>query len=506
MNVLYILGGIIVWGVIIGLTFLFVLPKGRIYDKTIKEWDKKSTYTTYIIAAVLIAVCVIPMGMNPMWNGEIVEHRDQYEKMAEAILNGHLYLDCEVDPNLLAMDNPYDPAARDELGVTYQWDHAFYNGHYYMYFGVVPVFLLFLPFRIITGCALTTYHATQIFVALFIIGMFRLFYAFARKFFDELPQALYWIMCVAFCSISVWFSIGSPALYCTAITSGLCLEIWSIYFFFKAVWENYTLNRKIMFAFVGALLGAGAFGCRPTVALANILVIPMLVVFIKEHKMSAKLFGKLCIAASPYLVIGALLMIYNMVRFDSPFEFGQAYQLTVADQTAYSDVKITDDLAKAVNVVLHNMFDIGEFTNDFPWVTTGGALINFSILFVPFAILFNSRIRAMLKENRLVGLVGFMLVVPVIVSIMEGLWSPFLLERYHLDIYWIMSILSFLVLGYIYKDNMESKVMTRVIAMWGFLMFIKCILFCLYPSEANYVSVYPEALENIKSIVSFGIK
>lgn len=65
MNVLYILGGIIVWGVIIGLTFLFVLPKGRIYDKTIKEWDKKSTYTTYIIAAVLIAVCVIPMGMNP---------------------------------------------------------------------------------------------------------------------------------------------------------------------------------------------------------------------------------------------------------------------------------------------------------------------------------------------------------------------------------------------------------------------------------------------------------
>ena len=69
-----------------------------------------------------------------------------------------------------------------------------------------------------------------------------------------------------------------------------------------------------------------------------------------------------------------------------------------------------------------------------------------------------------------------------------------------------MSILSFLVIGHIYKDNMESKVMTRVIAMWGFLMFIKCILFCLYPSEANYVSVYPEALENIKSIVSFGIK
>lgn len=70
-------------------------------------------------------------------------------------------------PLLLQMDNPYDPQARVDLGVDYRWDTAYYHGHYYMYFGVVPVFLLFLPFRLITGMSLTTYHATQVFVAFF---------------------------------------------------------------------------------------------------------------------------------------------------------------------------------------------------------------------------------------------------------------------------------------------------------------------------------------------------
>ena len=47
----------------------------------------------------------------------------------------------DVDPRLSEMENPYDPQARKELGIYYHWDHAFYNGKYYMYFGIVPVVL-----------------------------------------------------------------------------------------------------------------------------------------------------------------------------------------------------------------------------------------------------------------------------------------------------------------------------------------------------------------------------
>jgi hypothetical protein len=54
------------------------------------------------------------MGLSPIWNGEIPEHRNQYEIMAESLLRGHIYLDIEVSEELKAMENPYDPKARSE--------------------------------------------------------------------------------------------------------------------------------------------------------------------------------------------------------------------------------------------------------------------------------------------------------------------------------------------------------------------------------------------------------
>ena len=109
-------------------------------------WINKVDFTEYgrvvkcSIAFTIVAVsilCIAPMGYIPCFNGEIPDHRNQYELMAESILNGHLYIDYDIDPRLLEMENPYDPVMRDELGVEYHWDHAFYDGHYYMYFGII---------------------------------------------------------------------------------------------------------------------------------------------------------------------------------------------------------------------------------------------------------------------------------------------------------------------------------------------------------------------------------
>lgn len=117
----------------------------------------KKEIQTLAVLFVTIMICTIPMSFSPIWNGTIPGHRNQYEKMAESILNGHLYLEYEdIDQRLVSMKNPYDPRAREEAGVYYHWDHAYYKGQYYMYFGIVPVFLLFLPYRILTGIASVT--------------------------------------------------------------------------------------------------------------------------------------------------------------------------------------------------------------------------------------------------------------------------------------------------------------------------------------------------------------
>ena len=147
---------------------------------------KKKTILLLLTVIATILFCILPMKLSPIWNGQIPQHRNQYELLADSILDGHIYIDYDVDEKLLNMKNPYDTKKREELNVSYHWDHAFYKGKYYVYFGVAPVFLTFIPYKIITGHSLTTYHATQLYIALFIIGLFVLFYDFSNLYIKRI--------------------------------------------------------------------------------------------------------------------------------------------------------------------------------------------------------------------------------------------------------------------------------------------------------------------------------
>lgn len=398
------------------------------------------------MAGATIAACVLPMGELPLWNGENPGHRNQYELMAEAILDGRVDFAYGDEEGLLKLENPYDPDERKESGVKFHWDHAFYDGHYYMYFGVVPVFLVFLPYRILTGSALTTFHATQFFAALSIAGIFVLFHLLAKLFFKKLPYSVYLGLSVAFSVMSVWYSSIEPALYCTAITSAIALEIWSLYFFIRAVWGEQQENRQILLAGIGAAFGALAFGCRPPIALANIVVIPILAVFLKQRQFSLKLLGKLALAALPYAVVVAALMCYNYVRFDDPFEFGQAYQLTVADQSQYGVTLNLQTLTNIVNQSLKYFFAVGTVQTAFPYFKASSLFYNFPILLLCFAM-FKSEVRRNMRQQKVLGLVAGLFVSVLVITAMDIMWTPYLLERYRMDIYFLMGIACFIVIG-----------------------------------------------------------
>ena len=403
-----------------------------------------------LVVLLTVAFCVLPMGELPIWNGEIPGHRNQYELMAENILQGRLDFAYGDEEALLQLQNPYDPDERDKSGVYYHWDHAFYDGHYYMYFGVVPVFLAFLPYRVITGAALTTYHATQLFTAFTIAGMFVLFHLLRKRFFEKLPYGVYLALSAAFSVMSVWYASAEPALYCTAITAALALEIWSIYFFARGVYVEKKENRQILFAGIGALLGALVFGCRPTIALANLLVIPMLLVFLRQRKFSLKLLGKLVLAALPYVVVAVGLMAYNYARFDDPFEFGQKYQLTVADQSQYSVRFNGETLLRIFNDTLSNFFEISDIKTQFPYLQPAGVFFNFPILLLCLGACGGS-VRKYLRQARILPLVLGLFVTVLIITAMDIVWTPYLLERYRMDIYFLLGIACFIIVGFWYR-------------------------------------------------------
>ncbi len=452
--------------------------------------SKKNKIILFIVMIAVILISVLPMGLSPVWNGEIPDHRNQYEKMADAILDGHLYLDYDVDQGLLDMENPYDPDARRNLGVHYHFDHAFYKGKYYMYFGVAPVFLTFIPYKLITGHSLTTYHATQIYVGTFIIGVFALFYLICKLFYKDFKFYFYLLCASIFSLLCVWYAVGAPALYCTAITAGLCLAIWSVYFFVKAVYDDVSLNKSILFAFLGSLFGALTFACRPPIGLINILVIPLLITYLKKHKLNKELFGKLVVAALPYFVIAALLMMYNYVRFDNPFEFGQTYQLTIADQHNYGSIFSNIDLGRLFKNVGIYFLEISPPLNHFPYVNYGGILLNFPILLFPYIMIFDGNFVKRIKEKKIWPLYLCLLGLPILIIVVDSLFSPFPLERYRMDVYYIMIISTFISICNSDLEFGKNKIYKIAFIILLILTLVKIVLLFLVPNDYNFTSYY----------------
>ena len=480
--------------------FVFVFrPNSALHTFTVEKITTERLGISILVAALTICICIAPMASLSLWNGEQPGHRNQYELMAEAILDGRVDFAYGDEDALLELENPYDPDERKETGVKYHWDHAYYNGHYYMYFGVVPVFLLFLPYRVITGESMTTYHATQIFVALIIAGIFMLFYFLAKQFFKKLPFTVYLALSVAFSVASVWYSIAEPALYCTAITAAIALMVWSLYFFVKAVWGDTRENVQLIYATIGALLGALAFGCRPPIALANIVVLPLLITFLKQRKFSLKLLGKLVLVALPYVVVAAGLMYYNYIRFDDPFEFGQAYQLTTADQHLYKITWDAPTIVRILNDSFKNFFSPITITETFPYVKASSVFFNFPMFLLVFAIFQKDVLSSMKKKTALLFVLG-MFLAPVIITAIDIVWTPYLLERYRMDIYFLIGITCFLVIGFWYNTCSKNhrKVFASALMLLALLTTVSAFL--LYVRTVG--SYYPDKMTEIAKKLS----
>lgn len=354
--------------------------------------------------------------------------------------------------------------------------------------------------------SLTTYHATQIFAALFICGVFSLFYMLGKAFFKRLSLGLYLSLSAAFSFISVWYAVSAPALYCTAITAAICLEIWSFFFFIRAVFVCEKESTSIRYAFFGSLTGALAFGCRPPIALANLFVLPLIAVFLKGRKLTLRLGKQLFLAASPYIVVGALLMLYNYARFDNPFEFGQAYQLTIADQSQYGSFLSRFQPLKTFDSICKFFVGYTPMSDQFPFVTFDGILLNFPILVLPFFGIASEGVRGEIRENRLRHCIMSLFLIPLLIAFTDVLWAPTVLERYHMDVYWLLCLLCFLVTG-LYYQNLAIKTAKKfscILSVWAFLTTCKCILMFLVPYDYNFTFYYVEALEKIRKIFMLG--
>lgn len=340
--------------------FLF-RPKSSIYKRLLSE--KGMIKRLFIYALVISSISIVTLGLldnhsisiststynSDGWDGtsivnisNIVDHHErQYAMLAESFANGDLYLSETVPDWLVEMDNPYDTGARNTLaeatGVddptnAYFWDAAYYQGHYYVYFGVLPVLIFYLPFYLLTGAALPTAVVAFICLELLIAGLMALLYRIARLWFPKASVGVYLLLCAG-----IYISSGSmyvqwyASMYTVPNTMALALTIWGLYFWLTGL----NSKRQTTCFAVGSTCMALVLATRPQFLLYSLFGLPLFwAVFIKGRPRFTRISARnLIVLLAPYLVVACGVGWYNYARFGSVTNFGSTYNLTTNDLT-----------------------------------------------------------------------------------------------------------------------------------------------------------------------------
>lgn len=319
------------------MAFAVLFRRGsRIHSVAFRAGSKKQMAAAGMVMFTFFGITLLAHCSNiELWR-EVNDYAvgDQYYRLTDALLKGEFALDYRVSEDLLALENPYDRNAREEAGVVYRWDTAFYNGGYYCYFGITPVLLLYLPIRLLTGRLIKHYTVNLLFSLLMIPGSFYLVRQIIKRWGDEkVPFCAWPLLSGLLCfSGNYFFLYMRPYFYNIPITAANALTIWGMGFWIKALSEE---RRRGPCFLAGSICLALVAGCRPQMALLSLLAVPLFWDTVFQER---KLFGRdsrreTLAFCMPYLIVAGFLMYYNYVRFGNIFEFGAKYNLTTNDMT-----------------------------------------------------------------------------------------------------------------------------------------------------------------------------
>ena len=299
-------------------------------------WKGRFCVAVLLCMEFLAAGVVLKSNLSVLKNNEELIHTQQYQMLAHSLAEGKTWLDVEPDEVLMSLSNPYDYRLRsmtmETEGGEYLWDAAYYEGRYYVYFGIVPELLFFLPYYLITGKDLAVMPVIGIEGCLLLWGLFALLDVIVRRWFPKTSLPIYLLTALlAANGCGVWSFFRNPTFYEVPILAGLAFGVWGLYFWLRAV-QKERLNRLQMA--LGSLFLALTAGCRPQLVLVLLLAFPIFGAWFlrRSPRKTEKLADAACFGG-PILAAAIGLMYYNYIRFGSVTDFGAGYNLTLQDMT-----------------------------------------------------------------------------------------------------------------------------------------------------------------------------
>lgn len=304
------------------------------YKATEKFQFKKAILGAFILAFFLFILFFTDM--NPGFSYADVDVKGQYYALSESLLEGKFYLPMKPSKKLKELSNPYDSVYRAKhltRNKDYYWDTAYYKGKYYVYFGITPVLVLFLPYYAIMHVHFPIATSIALFSFFSIIGVFYLLYQIIQRWFSKTSFIHYLLCCLLFISSSgLFYIIKRPTFYHIPIVCGFLFMIWGLGFWISA---TISFKRRKLKLFLGSLFMALVVGARPQL-FVSFLFAPFIFyqdIFKKRTLFSKKSIMETFLFILPILIFAIFLMYYNYARFSSIFDFGANYNLTTNDMT-----------------------------------------------------------------------------------------------------------------------------------------------------------------------------
>ncbi len=295
-----------------------------------------------------------------------------YSYLAEAFLDGNLYLAWRPDPHLLAMEDPYDPVARaelDKLDILTPVDFSLYEGNFYLYWGPVPGLLLApVQFFLHKQPVDDSFMAFAFGIGLFFVQSM-LILAIWDCCYDTLPK---WILRLSILmSGLIWpvvllrSYVDHARIYHAAITAGQFFLVSGLLMAFTAIARPTTSYWRLASA---GLLWALAIGSRHLLIVPIFLICMITTLWIVRARGG---FGAKAIRISylglPLLAGIVSLSWYNWARFGSITETGFSYQLAGVNLQ-----KHTAEIFSSVNIIQNlytYLFNAPAFKSMFPFVS-----------------------------------------------------------------------------------------------------------------------------------------
>lgn len=258
------------------------------YEENVnKEYSSKNLTQELVLLFVIAIFFVISIFINQN-SIEPDSHKVYNEKFVNSVYHGSFALEDKPSDAFMNLENPYDDLERSKLerGKDYLWDTAYYNGKYYVYFGILPLLIFFLPYYAITKKYL------DMAIVIFILSMFifilikEILLKIINRYFNNISFKFVLYSLIILCSGSlILYADGMSRFYELAVLSGLACVLFGIFFILKSLESD---RKKYINIFFGSLFLALSVACRPTDLLASLLILPYLIQLLIENVKKAK--------------------------------------------------------------------------------------------------------------------------------------------------------------------------------------------------------------------------